>query len=95
MSDSKLTSRQYKHIPLTITHNIYTEHIGITHSLTVNGEESREVGFKDIARNGNFCAVTEYHKDVFPEIFMITNFSNGAITSISRDGTVKKTTKVI
>ena len=82
--------------PIDITHNIYDNSISFKHSLTIDGEEGLKVGYKDIARNGAFCAVTPYYSDYFPEVFMITNFSSIAKRCTSQEGsTIKKTTKII
>ena len=81
---------------LNITHNIYDNPISFKHSLTIKGEEGLRVGYNDIARHGNFCAITDYYNDYFPEIFMITNFSSIAKRVKSQTGSsIKVTTKIV
>ena len=94
MSNHKNTNN-HVHL-LDITHNIYDLSSGFKHSLTIKGEEGLRVGYSQIARHGNFCAVTSIYSDYFPEVFMITNFSSGAKRVSSQSGSrIKVTTKIV
>ena len=69
----------------TLIHNIYDNELSFLHSLTVDGVEGLRVHYKDIARNGIFCAVTPYYNDYFPEVFMTMDFTSVAHKQTHRD----------
>ena len=77
-----------------ITHNIYETKTSYKHSLSIDGEESRPVGYKDIARNGIYCAVTKHYKDYFPEVFIVTSFTKVSNT-VSKIAAAKNITQLV
>jgi len=83
---------------LKVTHNIYKFKKEVKHSISIDDEEGLRVSYKDIARNGNFCAIVpnELWRQELPEIFLITDFTSVAYRAIQEDGSVvRKTTKII
>jgi len=55
-----------------IIHNIYDNSNGFSHSLSIDNEESKRVGYREIARMGDYAATTLYYQDYLPRIFLVS-----------------------